>query len=549
MATFGKDFVRSATQPAYLQGLFTAAQGLGSAPRRRREERQAASLQKGLFGLEQSALSGELTPEMYKEAVGSYTALMQQNPEQADEIRKSLARVGASVREQDKAQKKITAVNELSAIETEYTKIYSDPSLSNAERDAKATALRTRAKAIQNNNPLVDFSSFSNWDSRAMNAGMAISSRVQDQKAEAEQQKVDATLQGMTPEEREDYVEKYTGSESEYMLRRVNSLNTYEDGVQRRASDAATREQTLDDDINSFASQIETLPEGLKESLRKELDLVRKMQEANYGDAGWKSKALQNQANNKLNDVSRRIINHADRVADADRRSIREADIKIAALESQLGNPVIDQKILDRYAESAAQQAGERTPFDKISASKKEEYYNQARANILRDHNQSINSQIRTQKAVKSYLSGEQAEEQAPTETTTEYSSLIETAQRESGLSRKNTIRALINKGDLPKNYTEEEQSFEDAIKISEEEAIAIWFGEEGEGFDLIETIKKGVGTSLSKAAVNKRVYSKFTDGSGGDLRGVPTNDLELLQYDNNKYTPMIKAELKRRGR
>lgn len=40
MATFGKDFVRAATQPAYLEGLFTASQGLGSAPRRRREEEE-----------------------------------------------------------------------------------------------------------------------------------------------------------------------------------------------------------------------------------------------------------------------------------------------------------------------------------------------------------------------------------------------------------------------------------------------------------------------------------------------------------------------------
>ena len=549
MARFGKSFVQAATQPAYLEGLFTAAQQMGAAPGRRRQAQKAANLQKGLFGLEQSALAGDLTPEMYKEAVGSYTALMQQNPEQADEIRKSLARVGASVREQDKAQKKVTAVNQLSAIETEYTKIYSDPSLDTAERDAKATALRTRAKAIQDANPLIDFSSFSNWDSRAMNAGMAISSRVQNQKAEAEQQKVDATLQGMTPEEREEYVETYTGNESEYMLRRVNSLNTYDDAVQRRASDAATRQQTLDDDINSLASQIETLPERLRESLTKELNLVKKMQEANYGDAGWTSKALQNQANNKLNDVLRRVINHSDRVADADLRSIREADIKITALESQLDNPAMDQKILDRYAESAAQQSGERRPFDKISASKKEKYYDQARKDILRDHNQNINSQIRTQKAVKRYLSGEQPEEQPSTETTTEYSSLIETAQKESGLSRTDTIKALKNKGDLPKDYTGEKQSFDDAIKISEEEAIAIWFGEEGEAFDLAETVKKSVSTSLSKAAVNKRVYSKFTDGSGGDLRGVPTNDLELLRYDNNKYTPRIEAELKRRGR
>ena len=40
MARFGRDFVRAATQPAYLQGLFTAAQQVGSAPRRRREEQK-----------------------------------------------------------------------------------------------------------------------------------------------------------------------------------------------------------------------------------------------------------------------------------------------------------------------------------------------------------------------------------------------------------------------------------------------------------------------------------------------------------------------------
>lgn len=37
MARFGRDFVRAATQPAYTQGLFTAAQQIGSAPARRRQ--------------------------------------------------------------------------------------------------------------------------------------------------------------------------------------------------------------------------------------------------------------------------------------------------------------------------------------------------------------------------------------------------------------------------------------------------------------------------------------------------------------------------------
>ena len=43
MARFGRDFVRAATQPAYLQGLFTAAQQIGAAPRRRQIQEQLAS--------------------------------------------------------------------------------------------------------------------------------------------------------------------------------------------------------------------------------------------------------------------------------------------------------------------------------------------------------------------------------------------------------------------------------------------------------------------------------------------------------------------------
>ena len=40
MARFGREFVRAATQPQFAQGLFTAAQQIGAAPRRRQEEEE-----------------------------------------------------------------------------------------------------------------------------------------------------------------------------------------------------------------------------------------------------------------------------------------------------------------------------------------------------------------------------------------------------------------------------------------------------------------------------------------------------------------------------
>tara|TARA_E500000318_G_scaffold2015_1_gene2660 strand:- start:2315 stop:3652 length:1338 start_codon:yes stop_codon:yes gene_type:complete len=81
MARFGRDFVRAATQPAYLQGLFTAAQQVGAAPRRRRaaaEEERKREEEKarlrgvtgGLFGLEQAITQG-VDPS---DAIGSLVA-------------------------------------------------------------------------------------------------------------------------------------------------------------------------------------------------------------------------------------------------------------------------------------------------------------------------------------------------------------------------------------------------------------------------------------------------------------------------------------------
>jgi len=546
MAKFGQSFLAQATQP--VPGLFEAFQTVGAAPGRIRQEQQRATLQKGLFGLEQSALAGELTPEMYKEAVGSYTALMQQNPEQADEIRKSLARVGASVREQDKAQKKVAAVNELSAIETEYTKTYSDPSLNNEERDAKATALRTRAKAIQDANPLVDFSSFSNWDSRAMNAGMAISSRVQEQKNEDERRRVRENLDARTAEERVNYIQdEYNGPLGDYAVRYANTLNAFDADVKKIEEEAENRSQNFTTDIESIRSQIVNLPERLKESIETDLKAVENMQKVNIKNGRWLSGSLQRDAANRLKTSLKRVMNYTDSKATADETSIQNAEIKIDVLTSQINNPPANETQLKRLAALAAIDGGENKPFADLSAKKQQTYLQEARQTQLENHNNSIQRDIGVQQAIVNSIRGVENTNNNPLE---DYEALIKEAQTQSGLTRSETITALQNKGDIPKGLGKNvSTAVQEASVPSEQEALAIWFGEEGEGFDLAESVKKSIGDSLAKAAVNTRVYSKFTDGTGGDLRGVSTNDLELVVNDNNTYTPRIKAELKRRGR
>ena len=58
MATFGRDFVRAATQPAYTQGLFTAAQQVGAAPRRRREEEKLQQQKQALAAIDTNSPGG-----------------------------------------------------------------------------------------------------------------------------------------------------------------------------------------------------------------------------------------------------------------------------------------------------------------------------------------------------------------------------------------------------------------------------------------------------------------------------------------------------------
>lgn len=57
MARFGQSFIQSLTRPSYMDGMFTAAQQIGSAPRRQREEKEEAAFQQSLFDLQQKGIA------------------------------------------------------------------------------------------------------------------------------------------------------------------------------------------------------------------------------------------------------------------------------------------------------------------------------------------------------------------------------------------------------------------------------------------------------------------------------------------------------------
>ena len=109
MAKFGEEFVRQASNPSFLGGLFTAGQAAGSYGRRKQKQAEKKALAKGLLGLEAMNQSGELTAEMYQDAVKSYAELGT-DAESRALIKDTMRRVGQNFTPEAEMQRELAGI-------------------------------------------------------------------------------------------------------------------------------------------------------------------------------------------------------------------------------------------------------------------------------------------------------------------------------------------------------------------------------------------------------------------------------------------------------
>lgn len=140
MATFSRELLRSLAQPAFQESLFTAARNLGAAPARKQQEERTARLEKGLFSLEQMAASGQLTPEVYQEALGEYANMITDDAS-SQKIRETMNRVQADVQ----STARFEAGVEINNIREEMYDALNDDQLPQAERDRRLRELQVEA--------------------------------------------------------------------------------------------------------------------------------------------------------------------------------------------------------------------------------------------------------------------------------------------------------------------------------------------------------------------------------------------------------------------
>lgn len=140
MARFGRSLVQSLTQPAFLDDVRQAGMLVGSMPERKEKAEKTAKLEKGLFGLKQMAAMGDVTPEMYQEALGSYANLITDD-ESAQKIRETMNLVQADV----KATAQFEAGVEINNIRERMYDVLNSEDLPQAERDKRLGELQAEA--------------------------------------------------------------------------------------------------------------------------------------------------------------------------------------------------------------------------------------------------------------------------------------------------------------------------------------------------------------------------------------------------------------------
>lgn len=431
MARFGRSFVQAATQPAYLEGLFTAAQSLGSMPRRRREERQAASLQKGLFGLEQSALAGELTPEMYKEAVRSYTALMQQNPEQADEIRKSLARVGASVREQNKQQAQIAVKTKLENLKQAAIAVQMSEGISPQQKQENLARFRVEAQKIIDANPNVDLTAYANFGADVetsvyqldkLRTTQATTEAVESFSNQLFQIKDYDTLQTTS-----DALLKANPEYAEEIKKLVNVQQTSIENREKRERAEIERGYDITGSVESVRERTKNLPESVQRIVNDNLDAAAEIQKENKNSTGW--------TNTPARDRARELIDRAERVAD-DYVIRQEASkiIELRGIDNDLqtllskGPDSVDSNEVENLAEEMSlRETGKK--LSDVSSSDRSQYITEARTELLERNQNAYDAEVSTARARRASITGEKPEE--PVKTEEETSKFIDPISKE----------------------------------------------------------------------------------------------------------------------
>ena len=526
MARFGRDFVRAATQPAYTQGLFTAAQQIGSAPARRRELERFNQTSRVESQADASVVAGD--PNALAMNIRRLQELMEQAPtieeKRALNARISQLRSLTPATEAKGLQNEIRAVSTIDntletldttteqgmkvkeALEARKIQLLQNPDVEQGYREAQVNEFKFKEaeRAMQEQEYIL---------SKAKDFNAAIQSGDNDQ--------LQAVLNTVPPE--------FSAVAQQYITGAVRN-NEVMNQFNERSISMKTAPMT-DTELQSIVNQ---LPEKVRAGITAELNAYKEASKGWSDETQWSGNTLAynkaKQAEKALRDKATRLSERAlfsdltekSRVAAEERAIIRRAEV-------DLYKPVTESARKNRAQQITNQRDGEPTREDYILAEQQ-----------LKQEN------IDYQLSIINRYDPERAAELGYEEDTGSPYAVGEVIESEEG-----TFVYLGGDFTDKNNY-----------RLATEDEISGGGKKYGAGFKEIvgvpveavsESVRKGVVEPVSEfvnlASARKKVGKAFRD-FGGNLRGISTDELRLILQNPEgfkKNIQKIEEEINRR--
>lgn len=415
MATFSQGFLQSLMRPSFGQNLFQVGQQIGQAPARQKAAQQQAALDKGLFGLEQMALSGELTPEMYKEAVGSYTQLMRQNPQASQEIRESLGRVGASVRQQSKQQTQIAAKTKLENLKQAAVAVQMSD-LGTQEKQENLARFRVEAQKIIDANPNVDLTAYATFSDDVEASAYQLGKLRDTQQTTAAVESFSNQLFQI-----KDYDTLQTTSDSllkanpQYAEEIKKLVNIQQTSIENREKRERAEEERKYDmtgsvtDLRKRAGELPDLAQGVRQGALDKLKAAEDIQKKHKNNTGWTNAVARDRARELIRSAEQDIDNYFGRVASDNIIQLRGIDNDLQTLIAK-GPKSIEFKDVEEEAEGMSLTDTGKELSD-LSSSERKKYMDKARTELVAKYDAAHNSALATLRARRASITGDKPEE------------------------------------------------------------------------------------------------------------------------------------------
>ena len=300
MARFGRDFVRAATQPAYLEGLFTAAKDIGSLPARAQAQQESLQKYKDISKVvsqgDVSARSGD--PRGLNIAINNLQQRLQ-NAKSVDEAVAITAQINklknqTTIAEQREETKNTSAV---SIIDAELAKLSKEDDLYTVLSQRKEELLRNPEVASNYRKNQTD-----RWRYETAQRNQKDAAWIRTNAAAIEEAMFENDAEGLN---------KIIEGAGEFSQAAKTYVGIAEKSVNaRKKMLEISIERTTEPDFDFYQDQIDSIP-GSGEQLQPLLDRYRRVVETAWNGKEWSQpgliaakrleKTLQGQINSLLN--------------------------------------------------------------------------------------------------------------------------------------------------------------------------------------------------------------------------------------------------------